>query len=151
MADNIPSIHEIVNQLPLKLQQRFNSLSGYVQGIIDEEAETYDTSIRLSPEDKQIIQLAAFIYSLDSFLRAGARAAREASVTFERFGLSGFQVGSTHFTSDNLNTQRGEMLARELREVALQTPLGSYITNARSIRDLVNWLIRDIRNEQVMG
>lgn len=151
MADNTPNIAEIVGLLPLRLQRRFDSLGGYVQGIIEEERTQYDISLRLSSEDKQVIQLAAFIYMLDGFLRAGSRAAREASSTFERFGLSGFQVGSTHFTSDNLSTQRGEMLARELRGVVLQTSLGPYIRNAQSMRGLVSWLIREIINEQTMG
>jgi hypothetical protein len=151
MADNIPSIAEIVDLLPLKLQRRFDSLGGYVQGIIEEERTQQDISLRLSSEDKQVIQLAAFIYMLDSFFRAGSRAAREASSTFERFELSGFQVGSTHFTSDNMNTLRGEVLARELRGVVLQTSLGTYIRSAQSMRDLVSWLVRDIKNEQTMG
>jgi hypothetical protein len=151
MADNSPSLSEIVNQLPLKLQQRFDSLGGYVQGIIEEEAERLDRDIILTPEDRQVIQLAVFVYSLDTFLRAGTRAAREASVTFERLGLSGFQVGSTHFTSDNLNTQRGELLAAELGQTVSQTSLGRYIRNARSMKDLVTWLMRDMRNEQSLG
>lgn len=151
MADDIPSIAEIVDLLPLKLQRRFDSLGGYVQGIIEEERDKGDSPFRLSAEDKQVVQLAAFIYMLDGFLRAGSRAAREASTTFESFGLSGFQVGSTHFTSDNLSTRRGELLAEELRSVVLQTSLGPYIRRARSMKDLVSWLIRDMTNEQSMG
>lgn len=151
MADDIPSIAEIVDLLPLKLQRRFDSLGGYVQGIIEEERDKREIPVRLSAEDRQVVQLGAFIYMLDGFLRAGSRAAREASSTFESFGLSGFQVGSTHFTSDNMNTRRGEILAQELRAVVLQTSLGPYIRTARSMRDLVSRLIRDMTNEQTMG
>ena|SRR2546421_4776509 len=147
MPDNIPSISDIVNQLPSKLQHRFISLGSYVQAIIAEEADKHNKTIRLRPEDKQVIQLAAFIYSLDSFLRAGSRAAKDASETFRDFGMTGFQVGNTQFTPSNSNTRRGESLAKGLRAVVAQTPLMTYIRSARSMRDLVAWMVREVSNE----
>jgi len=101
MAAEIPSISSIVSQLPQRLQRRFESLGKYIRGVIDEESNNLDANIALSTEDTQLIQLAALIYLLDSFFRAGTSSARNAATTFEQFGLSGFQVGSTTFTRDN--------------------------------------------------
>ncbi len=48
MPDDVPSISDIVNQLPSKLQHRFFSLGSYVQGIINEEASKRGRAMRLS-------------------------------------------------------------------------------------------------------
>lgn len=144
MAEGIPSISFIVSQLPQKLQRRFESLGGYIRGIIDEENSRLNRAETLSTEDVQLIQFAALIYSLDSFFRAGSRSARSAATTFEQFGLSGFQVGSTTFTKDNYNTRRGEMLANKLQESISGSRLSSVIRNSATMTDLVLTMVREI-------
>lgn len=51
MPDDIPSISDIVNQLPSKLQHRFLSLGSYVQAIIDEESSK--GAYYFSPQSKR--------------------------------------------------------------------------------------------------
>lgn len=146
MPDGIPSITEIVKMLPYRLQLRFDSLSGYVLGMIDHIRSERRIEVRLSREEIQLIQLAAFIYTLDYFFRAGTRAASEASTTFERFRLEGFQVGKTQFTRDNENTRRGENLANSLRESIAGTRLDRIIRTSRSLDSLVQTLVRGFAN-----
>ena len=90
--------------------------------------------------------MAALIYSLDSFFRAGSSSARGAATIFEEFGLSGFQVGSTIFTRENANTRRGDLLAHKLRETIMNTALGAAIRNSTSMRDLISTMIRGMNN-----
>lgn len=109
MTSEIPSVSSIISQLPQNLQRRFESLGKYVRGIVDEESSKIDSRIILSTEEVQWIQLAALVFSLDSFFRAGTRSARNAATIFEQYDLTGFQVGSTVFTKDNYNTRRGDL------------------------------------------
>ena len=150
MIDRAPNISEIIQRLPQKLQVRFNSLGNYVQGIIDEESARNRKEIKLSSEDTQLIQLAALLYSLDSFLRAGTYAARVASTTFEEFELEGFQVGSTLFTRNNENTLRGEELAEKLRKTVERTRLGRIIRNSPTMKELISTLIREMNNGEAL-
>jgi hypothetical protein len=143
---DVPRASEIVRMLPYRLQLRFNSLAGYVSGIIDDLTFRKEIRIRLGTEDVQLIQLAALVYTLDSFFRAGTRAAREASATFERFESSGFQVGRTHFTRDNENTKRGEQLANTLRNTLAGTELERIIRTSRTLESLVEDLIKGLNN-----
>lgn len=146
MSAEIPSISFIVSQLPQNLQKRFESLGSYIRGVIDEERSSVDKNINLSIEDIQLIQLAALIYLLNSFFRAGSSSARNAATTFEQFGLSGFQVGSTTFTRNNYNTRRGDFLADRLQEAIMDSHLGITIRNSTSMRDLISTMIREINN-----
>jgi hypothetical protein len=145
-SDNL-TISEIIRQLPQSLQTRFNSLSRYVQGIIEEEQDNLGRDIELNPEDAQLIQLTAFIYSIDDFLRAGTRAAQAASGIFEEFGSAGFQVGRSHFTSDSDDTLRGEALANGLRDTVASTPLHRYIASASTMQALISALVREMTND----
>ena len=149
MPERILSISEIIQQLPQKLQVRFNSLGKYVQGIIEESA-TIGKQIKLSSEDTQLIQLAALIYSLDSFLRAGSYAAKTAATTFEEFELGGFQVGSTLFTKNNENTRRGEILADKLRLTISQNRLGTLINSSSTMRELISKLVREMSHGETV-
>ncbi len=146
MADDSPTLSDFVEQLPQRLQRRFESLGGYVRGIIDDEEDQLGQKLKLSAEDIRFIQTAVFIYFLDGFLRAGSQAARAASTTFEEFGLSGFQVGSTVFTRNNDNTRRGEVLADRLRAALENSPLSKYISTVPTMRELVSRLIREMQN-----
>jgi hypothetical protein len=47
--------------LPRRLQTRFESLSGFVRAVIDEEVRTQGYGLRLTAEDIQVIQLAALL------------------------------------------------------------------------------------------
>jgi hypothetical protein len=146
MTSEIPTISSIISQLPQNLQRRFDSLGKYVRGIVDEESSKTDTRVILSTEEIQLIQLAALVYSLDSFFRAGTRSARNAATIFEQYELPGFQVGSTVFTKDNYNTRRGDLLAENLQEAILGTNLGKVIKNSSSMRGLISTMIREMNN-----
>jgi len=148
MSEDIPSISSIVSRLPQKIQNRFESLGGYIRGIIDEESNKSGVNIALSSNDVQSIQFAALIYSLDHFFRAGSSSARTAAMTFEQLGLQGFQVGSSHFTKDNDNTRRGDMLADKLRDSIGNSHMGIVIRNSISMRDLISTMIREVNNGQ---
>lgn len=150
MSEGRLSIPDIVNQLPQKLQLRFESLGSYVQGIIIEERDRLGRDIQLDNEDIQFIQLAALIYSLDSFFKGGTRAARNASFVFEQYGLQGFQVGSSTFTQNSAETLRGQRLAEALRRIIAGTSLNRFIVRSTSIRDLVVRLLREIRDGETL-
>jgi hypothetical protein len=150
MESEAPRISEIVQQLPQKLQLRFTSLGNFVQGMIDEASATSGKTIKLGSDEVQLIQLAALVYSLDSFLRAGTNAARSASTVYEKFDIPGFQVGTTVFTRDNENTRRGELLAEELKKNILRTKLGSIIRNSSTMKELISTLIDEISNGKTM-
>jgi hypothetical protein len=150
MESEAPRISEIVQQLPQKLQLRFTSLGNFVQGMIDEASATSGKTIKLGSDEVQLIQLAALVYSLDSFLRAGTNAARSASKVYEKFDMPGFQVGTTVFTRDNENTRRGELLAEELKKTILRTKLGSIIRNSSTMKELISTLIDEISNGKTM-
>lgn len=150
MAEGRLTIAEIVNQLPQKLQSRFESLGSYVRGVIQEERERLERDITVDTEDIQFIQLAALIYLLDSFMRTGTVAARNASSIFEQFGLAGFEIGSSRFTQSNENTLRGERLAQNLRSVIAATSLNRFITNSSSMRDLVIRLLNEIKDAETL-
>ncbi len=144
MARQYFSVADIIRELPYKLQIRFNSFEGFVSGIVAEEEHRQRQRLRFSRQNFQVIQLCAFIYTIDEFFRAGTRAARDASTLFEEFGYGGFQVGSTYFDKDNENTRRGENLANQLRADLQGTEIGQRIGAARSLNDLVATLARDL-------
>jgi hypothetical protein len=147
MARSELTTSAIINMLPQSLKPRFYSLGKYVRGVIEEEADELGRAIELTDEDVRSIQLAAFVYMLDDFLRTGSRVAREASVTFEEIGLNGFQIGSTVFTKDNYNTRRGEELADRLRAALVGTPLANRIDSATTMRGLISALIRETTDD----
>ncbi len=149
MSSEVPPLSEIISLLPRKLQLRFDSLGNYVRGMIEEETAKLGAGISLSAEEEQLIHLAVFIYSLDSFFRTGTNAARNTSITFEEFGFSGFQVGNAFFTQNNDNTLRGIQLANELANTVANTPLGRFIRNASSMKDLVSTLTREVNNGRI--
>jgi hypothetical protein len=136
-------VTKIIERLPVKLKNRFQSLGSYVRNII-EEMTGNKRQIHLSTEDIQLIQLAALIYSLDSFFRKGTKSAREASTIFEELGGEGFQVGSSIFTKNNENTQRGEILADDLRRVIDGSFISQPIQDSYTMHQLIITLIRKI-------
>jgi len=150
MPGQNPSVAEIVRLLPYRLQIRFGNLSGFVMGIIDETRSRLNEEAVIDRPSMELIQLAALIYSLDHFFRAGTRAATDSARTFERFGLSGFQVGSTAFTSNSPATMRGEELANALRATIAGTSLGPRIRVARSMSHLIESLVKDVINGKAL-
>jgi hypothetical protein len=125
---------DIVRLLPKSLQARFTSLGGYVTAIL---SEVGPIDPPLPDEQVQFIQLAALVYALDEFLRAGTRAAKSACSNFEALGAEGFAVGGTIFTKDGAATLRGERLATALRASIAEGRIKDAISSASSIRGLV--------------
>lgn len=137
MKDGTQSVSEIASLLPYTLRSRFNSLGPYVRGLL--EAENY-----LLPEDQvRTIHLAVFVYTLQEFLQAGTRAAKNAATTFEGLGIDGFSVGNTVFTKDNDATNRGESIARALIGALDGTAIGAHVASAQSMRSLVRAMARE--------
>lgn len=118
--------------------------------MIDEISAEGGKPVHLSRDDIQLIQLAAFIYTLGTFFRAGTHAARSAATLFEQFGMSGFQIGTTDFTQYNRNTRRGELLADDLMQSLLRTPLAEIIMNAQTMKQLISTMIEEMTNEQAV-
>jgi hypothetical protein len=139
------SISDFLNLLPRKLQVRFTSLGSYVRALVTEIKLEHHIEDDFGPTEIQIIQLVAFIYALERFMRVGSHAARKASVAFNAFGLEGFQVGSTQFTKNNLNTTRGRRLANMLRASIVNTPVERIVKNSHSLKNLVEAMIFEIR------
>jgi hypothetical protein len=150
MAGENPSVTEIVRLLPYRLQLRFGNLSRLVAAIIDETHARLNSHARVDRESVEMIQLAALIFSLDHFFRAGTRAARESAETFERFKLTGFRVGTTEFTKNNAATRRGERIANDLRAVVRRTRLRRRIQAAHSMQELIESLVRDVLNGETL-
>lgn len=147
MSDGVPTISFIVSQLPQKLQRRFESLGGYIRGLIEEERQRLGKDINLTSENIQLIQLAALLYSLESFFRAGSSSARGAAATFEQFQIPGFQVGRTTFTSTSYSTQLGDVLADRLQNTIRNSRLGVVISNSATMRDLITTMIREMSDD----
>src|SRR5437899_1027587 len=149
MANRPPNLSEIVSQLPQKLQIRFNSLSSYVLVLVSElensrSVSNEDPRRKLNSDERQTIQLIAFIYTLERFMRDGSRAARNASIQFEDLGTSGFVIGEMAFTRNNSNTRRGENLADSLRLAVTDQRLQEIMTVAISVRNLVDLLAEEL-------
>ena len=144
MASEIPSVAQIIRLLPAVLQRRFESLNGYVRGVIEEVARRQNLNpSSLSREENDEIQLAAFVFLLDRFFRTSSRAADSAAREFAEFGLAGFRVGSQLFAPGNENSLRGERLANQLAEILSHTRLGNSIRNASTVADLVERYLRE--------
>lgn len=140
------SHHDIVNRLPYRLRNRFDSLSAYVKTIIDEEERTKAARFKLNRDRVQLIQLVVFIYCLDDFLREGTNAARGAVQGLSRIGLDGFSVGSNEFSGDNENVTRGETLANHLKAVVSKMELFASLPDGLGITQLTRTLIKEIKN-----
>src|SRR5580692_3241271 len=108
------SISQIINGLPRPIRLRFDSIGGYVHGIISEEQESLPTTQHLTPQEMEIVKLVAFCFAANRFFKEGAEAARLAVDEFQRFNIPGFQVGSTHFEGRNQNVLLGDNLAADL-------------------------------------
>lgn len=106
---------DLINRLPYRLRNRFDSLSGFVKSVIDDHESKLPQRPRLSQNQVRLIQLIVFIHTLDDFLREGTAAARSAAVGFQELGVDGFVVGTTVFSGENENVMRGEVLADRLR------------------------------------
>lgn len=148
MASSKLSIGDIVSMMPKALQARFSSLGGYVAMVIEEAGIAEPP---LSDEDIQFIQLAALVYALDQFLRAGTKAARSASEAFQTLGADGFVVGSTHFTKDGKNTLRGERLADALRDCITDEKMRATIAASSTMRELVRSLAQMGRRDRPLA
>jgi hypothetical protein len=147
MEEHAQQVTEIIKQLPQPFQNRFNSLGGYVRSVIEELEKNTKPKNRLGKEDVSIIQLAVFIYYMNWFLQEGTRAAQASILTLESFGLVGFSVGSTVFTRDNENTLLGKNLAEGLMKSLGNSPLATYIKQAKNMPSL----IRNLRDEMKYG
>jgi hypothetical protein len=144
------SVFDIIARLPYKLRPRFDSLSGYVRTLIDDELREIGSG-SIPNESIQYIQMAAFLFSLNRFFRDGTRAAYGASITFQSLGMEGFLVGSTHFTPSNENTLRGQELAIALMHALNDTELGRRVKTAYSLTDLVTSMTREAAHGNTVG
>jgi hypothetical protein len=130
------------------MQLRFDALGGYVKAVVNEESERgllEEQRAELSNDQIAFIQLMVFVYSLGSFLRDGSRAAQGAADVFGTLGAEGFAVGKTLFTKGNENTTRGNRLADELHKAIAGTHYADILRDARSMRELVKSLIREVK------
>lgn len=115
----MPTYSELIKLLPYRLRIRFDSLSAYVKGIIDDEEMSMEKSSRLKQKEVKQIQLLVFVSVLDAFFRDGSNAARSAVSNFEALGVEGFSVGNSIFERENSNVQMGDTLSEQLRSAIL--------------------------------
>lgn len=147
MASEIPNITEIIKLLPRPLQIRFNSIGSFVKAVVEEKEAQGGRKAQLSQEETDLIQLAAFIYSLNWFLTEGTKAAQATISTLDNFGLEGFLIGSTPFEKDNENTMRGKILAEAMMQNIGDPNLARRIQQATSMTSL----IINLRNDLTRG
>lgn len=154
MSNQIPNISEIIRLLPQPLRTRFNSLGNYVKTVFEGQGKNRLRKSKLTDEDIRFVQLAAFIYSINFFLREGTKAAQTAAETLEKLQvknanirIEGFNVGSTIFKKDNENTLLGRTLAESLMQSLAGTPLLKHIEQATSMSNL----IKNLRDEMTRG
>jgi hypothetical protein len=151
----MPSYSELIKMLPYKLRIRFDSLSAYVKGIIDDEEQSLEPTLRLKPDDVHQVQLLVFISVLDNFFQEGTTAAKSAVASFRRLGVDGFSVGNSVFEGQNENVLMGETLSNRLHS-ALSSEGASpslrqvVLRRRRGIRDLVRALMRQVRNAKIV-
>jgi hypothetical protein len=151
MAKGGNSIQDIVQTLPRSLQRRFESLGGFVAGVIEEQREHDSRDDRLTDEDVALIKFLTLVYTLDRFFRSGTDNALGAAQVFEELGAGGFSVGTTAFTTTSEATFRGERLANGLHSVVQHTSFAETLGQARTVRDLVRNLRRDLLNGKRLG
>jgi len=119
--------------LPRSVRSRLDGLGNYVTSVLEE----IGLKDKLSRDDVQAIQLAAFVYGLEEFLREGSRAASRATAAFADLGVSGFTVGREYFSGRNEAVMRGETLANALVEVMQGRALPDTVGRPASLRALV--------------
>ena len=138
MEPRDPNYSDVVALMPQQMRQRFVSLGGYVQAVVNEEEEGMPRGLRLSRESVQTLKLAVLVFTLEHLFREGSRAARSAVREFERLDLPGFQVGSQTFEGENENVVRGDKLAMALRDAfSRESVIATEIGRAHGVRDLV--------------
>jgi hypothetical protein len=145
------SVSQIINGLPRPIRLRFDSLGGYVQGVISEDQENLPAPQHLTQQETEMVKLVVFCYAATRFFKEGSEAARSAVDEFKRFEIPGFQVGSTIFEGRNRNVTLGDTLATDLMRAFEGSPLQHFITSAENMTDLVRALARRIRYERRMG
>jgi hypothetical protein len=137
---------EWTDSLPRSLKLRLEGLGSYVTAILDET----NLRSRLSQGDLQRIQLAAFLRSLDEFLREGSQAAAGAVDAFAALGIEGVRIGSELFSGRNAAVLRGRRLSEQLRGEIHDSILLEMIIASPSLRDLVLSLARRLGDGRTM-
>jgi hypothetical protein len=139
MPDDVPSVSQIVRQLPPSFRGTFNSLGQYVQGVIREIRG--NDAPPLSAKRLRFIQLMVFIYLLNRYLEEGTKAAERAVEISNELGFESFSIGRTVFSKDNENTMLGRRLAKELLSSVNEPALIEIFQQSNSVRSLVRNLL----------
>jgi hypothetical protein len=139
VTDEVPSVSEIVKQLPPSLRGRFNSLGNYVEGVV-REIRGADAP-RLSGRQFGVIHLIVFVYLLNRYLNEGTLAAEHAAVAASELGFESFTIGRTTFTKDNENTLLGRTLANALLASLEDSSVVGMLQRATTVRSLVRDLL----------
>jgi hypothetical protein len=119
--------------LPRSIKLRLEGTSRYATSILEEA----DLLQRLSRSNLRTIQTAAFVVSLDQFLREGSEAAMRAVDTFRSVGIEGFTLGNERFEGRNEAVTRGSRLSAMLREQIVDTRIHQFLESPKSLRDLI--------------
>lgn|GEM_PF-2243303 len=143
MADRVPSVSEIIKQLPPSFRGRFESLGQYVKSILGEIRGS--DAPPLSINRLRFIQLIVFIYVLTRYLEEGTRAAEHAVDVSLEFGFESFSVGKTVFSKDNENTLLGRTLANRLIASIEEPSIINALGNSSNTRSLIISLLARTR------
>ena len=113
----MPTLNEVVSELPYRVRIRFTSLAAFVRTVVRESEKQTPKAERISREQLEEIQLIVFTRSLEFLLREGSAAAEGATAAFDEIGAGPFSVGTTVFATGNENTTRGDDLADNVDEI----------------------------------
>lgn len=139
MNGNVPTVSEIVRELPTSFRGRFDSLGQYVQALV-REIRGQDAP-PLSAKRLSFIHLIVFIYLLKRYLEEGTKAAERAVKASHEFGFESFSVGRTVFAKGNDNTLRGRRLADLLISSIDEPSIVKALEESNNVRSLVRKLL----------
>jgi len=145
------TINDIIVSLPRPIRLRFDSIGGYVQGIIAEQEESLPVGRHLRSEEVDLVKLIAFCYAATRLFREGSSAARSAVDELALFEIPGFQIGSVLFHERNENVMLGDTLADDMMRAFEGTPFQRAIVSSTSMNDLVKTVSRRLRHGGRVG
>jgi hypothetical protein len=161
------SIRDVLDSMPYRLRNRFESLGSYIQGCIERSVAELERDIERevvvrdgdqirrpgnpilqvpSFEAQQAIQMMSFAVAVSRFFRDGTRAASLATSTIESLGTPGFSVGSTVFEGENENVRRGEELHLSLSEAMEDERFEDLVVSQTPLGRIVRDLVRSASN-----
>ncbi len=129
-------------QIPGALRHRFDSLGGFVNGVLDQKR---GEGRRLPKDRREFIQIVIFITVLHRFLIQGARAAQDTLDELKEHGITSFAIGSARFEEGSEDLQRGFVLASELLGAIKNPAVRGWVLSNKTLTTIIEELERNAR------